>query len=241
MAKRVAIIQSNYIPWKGYFDMINMVDEFVLFDDTQYTRRDWRNRNKIKTAQGASWLTIPVEVKGKYFQAIKDTRVSENDWAEKHWRTIAHSYARAPHFKEYKDRVEAIYRSVADEPHLSLINHRFLKSLCELLGIGTRLSWSMEFQAAEGQTERLLSICKQAGATTYLSGPAAKSYLDESKFLAEGVAVEWMSYDGYPSYPQLHGEFDHGVTILDLIFNTGADAPRFMRSFIGDRAVASLA
>src|ERR1041384_7029573 len=103
MQKMVAIVQSNYIPWKGYFDMIRGVDEFVLYDDVQYTRRDWRNRNRIKTAQGTQWLTIPVEVKGKYLQAIKETKISDPSWGRTHWRTLCHSYNRAPHFRDFQD------------------------------------------------------------------------------------------------------------------------------------------
>jgi hypothetical protein len=101
--KTIAIVQSNYIPWKGYFDLIARVDEFILYDDMQYTRRDWRNRNLIKTAQGLQWLTIPVDVKGKYFQRINETQISDANWAEVHWKSIVHTYARAPFFAQYKD------------------------------------------------------------------------------------------------------------------------------------------
>src|SRR5687768_17987150 len=98
MAKRIAIVQSNYIPWKGYFDLINSVDEFILFDSAQYTRRDWRNRNLVKTSAGPTWLTIPVATKGKFDQRICDTVVSERNWPQQHWKTIAHWYAKATHF-----------------------------------------------------------------------------------------------------------------------------------------------
>src|SRR5262245_25332489 len=109
LPKAVAIVQSNYIPWKGYFDLINLVDEFILYDDVQYTRRDWRNRNKIKTANGPQWLTIPVEVKGKYSQKIKDTMITDPDWAHKHWRSIAHSYSKARCFRQYSEFFEDLY------------------------------------------------------------------------------------------------------------------------------------
>src|SRR5215204_4466106 len=107
--KKVAIVQSNYIPWKGYFDLINLVDEFILFDDMQYTRRDWRNRNIIKTSAGPKWLTIPVAVKGNYFQSIQDTTISDPRWARKHWESIVHSYAKAKSFAMYRDVFEALY------------------------------------------------------------------------------------------------------------------------------------
>ncbi|HRV31517.1 MAG TPA: WbqC family protein [Kiritimatiellia bacterium] len=218
--KKVAILQSNYIPWKGYFDLIHRVDDFVLFDDMQYTRRDWRNRNKIKTANGLLWLTIPVDVKGKYFQAIKDTRISDPGWNQTHWKTICHAYSRAPFFSQYKDFIGQLYAE-ATFPTLSEINFHFLKALCKLLDIQTSFHWSMDFQLAAGKSERLLGICKDLGATHYLSGPAAKDYLDTSIFAAAGIAVEWMDYSHYPEYPQLHPPFEHGVSILDVIFNVG--------------------
>ncbi len=136
MAKSVAIVQSNYIPWRGYFDLINSVDEFILYDDVQYTIRDWRNRNIIKTAQGPKWLTIPVEVKGKYHQKIKDTAISDPGWARKHWATIVHSYSRAPYFAKYRELFENLYLGSEDKM-LSGINHRFLSAICLLLEIGT--------------------------------------------------------------------------------------------------------
>ena len=108
--KKVAILQSNYIPWKGYFDIINMVDEFILYDDMQYTRRDWRNRNQIKTVDGVKWLTIPVESKGKFFQKINETKVSSSKWAQEHWKAICLNYAKAPYFKTYEPLFADIYK-----------------------------------------------------------------------------------------------------------------------------------
>src|SRR5262245_55628331 len=142
MSKKVAIVQSNYIPWKGYFDLINSVDEFILFDDMQYTKRDWRNRNKIKSVKGSLWLTIPVEVTGKYFQKIKETVVSDQTWRQKHWRTIVHSYSKAVYFKIYQDVFEELYLG-SNERFLSEINHRFLQAVCQLLGVKTKITWSM--------------------------------------------------------------------------------------------------
>lgn len=228
--KKIAILQSNYIPWKGYFDLINMVDEFVLYDDVQYTRRDWRNRNKIKTPSGLIWLTIPVEVKGKYFQKINETRISEKDWAKKHWRTISLNYAKARYFREYKEIFEELYLS-CDEEYLSLINYRFITAINQVLGITTKIRWSSEFTLLDGKNERLIGICKECKANVYLSGPAAKDYIDESLFEKEGIKVEWMDYSGYPEYNQLYPPFEHGVSIIDLIFNEGPNATKFMKSF----------
>jgi hypothetical protein len=228
--KRVAVVQSNYIPWKGYFDLINLVDEFVLYDDRQYTRRDWRNRNRIKTPQGSQWLTIPVEVKGRYHQRIDETRIDDPMWAERHWKTLSHTYASAPHFAEYAEVFEALYRNARD-PLLSNVNRTFLEAVCELLGIGTTLSWSSDYDVQGTKLERLLDLCRATGTTAYLSGPSAREYIDESRFEEAGIALEYMDYSGYPEYSQLHPPFDHEVTILDLLFSTGQDATRFMKSF----------
>ena len=228
--KKIAILQSNYIPWKGYFDMINMVDEFILYDDMQYTKRDWRNRNKIKTPQGLKWLSIPVEVKGKYFQKINETKISEKDWAKKHWQQIKHTYAKAKYFKEYKDFFEELYMT-CNEEYLSQINYKFIIAINEILGITTKIRWSSEFELVEGQTEKLLGICKDCNADVYISGPAAKDYFDEELAKKENIKVEWMDYGGYEEYEQLQLPFEHAVTILDLIFNEGSDATKFMKSF----------
>ena len=176
--KKIAILQSNYIPWKGYLELINMVDEFILYDDMQYTRRDWRNRNKIKTPQGLQWLTIPVEIKGKFFQKIKDTRITDKKWNIKHWRTISQNYSKAKYFKDYKDIFEELYLA-CDEEYLSQINYKFITTINEILEIKTKLRWSSEFELLDGQTEKLLGICKDCNADIYLSGPAAKDYFNE--------------------------------------------------------------
>ena len=229
MGKRIAILQSNYIPWKGYFDMINMVDEFILFDDVQYTRRDWRNRNKIKTPQGLQWLTIPVEVRGKYFQKIKDTKISDPNWNRAHWQAIRQNYTRAQYFSEHGDFFETLYQS-ATQSYLSEVNHHFLLAICQLLGVHTQITRSMDYGVIDDKTERLVDLCKKAGATSYLSGPAAKSYINPDLFSIEGIDLEYMDYSGYPEYQQLYPPFKHGVSIVDLIFNTGANARQNMLS-----------
>ena len=230
MSKKIAIIQSNYIPWKGYFDIINRVDEFILVDDVQYTRRDWRNRNKIKSPQGTIWLTIPVEVKGKYEQPIKDTKIADLKWAKKHWTTIMSNYAKAPYFQEYKDQFEACYLNLT-ETSLSQVNYRFIQLINTILGIKTIISWSSDYRIVEGKNERLIALCKQAQATEYISGPSAKGYIDEKLFQQEHIRLTWMDYSGYPEYHQLFPPFDHYVSVLDVIFNEGPNATNFMLSF----------
>ena len=228
--KRVAIVQSNYIPWKGYFDLINSVDELILYDSVQYTRRDWRNRNRIKTRDGCRWLTIPVEVKGRYLQSIAHTRISDLGWRAKHLETVRHSYRRAPFFETYEPLLAGIYEG-ASSPFLSEVNERFIVEICRLLGITTTISRSSQYDLVEGRNERLISLCRQSGAQRYVSGPAARAYLETARFAESSITVEWMDYSGYPEYPQLHPPFEHEVTIIDLLLNVGPLAPKYMKSF----------
>jgi hypothetical protein len=223
--KRVAIIQSNYIPWKGYFDLIAATDEFILYDDAQYTRRDWRNRNQIKTPQGVQWLTVPVRVKGRYHQSIRETEIDGTEWAEQHWTRLRQNYARAPHFARYAPELEALYLHGRHDT-LSALNLAMLTWVNRQLGIATRMSSSSDYTLEGDRTDKLLNLCLQAGATEYLSGPAARDYLDESRFAAAQVAVRWFDYPAYPPYAQLWGEFVHGVTVLDVLFHCGPDARR---------------
>jgi hypothetical protein len=226
--KKVAILQSNYIPWKGYFDMIAAVDEFILYDDMQYTRRDWRNRNQIKTPHGVQWLTVPVLVKGKYHQTIRETEIDGAEWSAAHWKALERNYSRSPHFAEIAAWLEPLYLSESYS-HLSQLNRRLIEATCRFLGIKTFITNSWEYTLVDGKTERLADLCTQAGGTEYISGPAAKDYVDEQVFADMGIRLSWFDYAGYPEYPQLWGEFNHRVTILDLLFNCGKDAPRYMR------------
>ncbi|QVM89948.1 WbqC family protein [Pseudomonas entomophila] len=229
MQKKVAVVQSNYIPWKGYFDLIRSVDAFVLYDDVQYTRRDWRNRNKIKTAQGEHWLSVPVKNRGRYEQLINEVQVSEPDWAARHWKTIEMNYRRAACFNQMELPVRTLYEQAAELADLSAINQLFITGLCALLNIHTPLYRSEHLGRSEaGKNERLIHLCQALGATEYLSGPAASSYLDEAAFAAAGLDVSYMSYAGYPEYPQLFGAFEHAVSVVDLLFNTGSEASNFL-------------
>jgi hypothetical protein len=226
--KRVAIVQSNYIPWKGYFDMIAAVDEFILYDDMQYTRRDWRNRNQIKTPQGQQWLTVPVKVKGRYYQTIRETEIMGEEWAREHWMAFAQNYRRSPHFKEVSALIEPIYLA-RQHAKLSALNRELIEAVCGYLGVRTKISNSWEYTLVDGKTERLADLCAQAGGSEYLSGPSAMDYIDERIFAERAIKLTWFDYSGYPEYPQLWGKFAHEVSILDLLFNCGSEAPRFMR------------
>lgn len=227
--KKILITQSNYIPWIGYFDAISQVDEMVVLDCVQYTRRDWRNRNKILTPKGEQWLTLPVSVKGKYSQSIAETMISDPDWNKKHWLRIKQNYAKAPYFSRYSGEIEKFYQA-ATSKYLSEINILFLKRLCDLLGISTVIKDFRDFQIVDGSSERLLSICKQAGATSYYSGPAAKEYLNLQLFKENGVEVYFFKFDGYPLYKQIYEPNMIHVSILDMLFNIGDGAKDYLGS-----------
>ncbi len=230
MTKKVAISQSNYIPWKGYFDNISQVDEFVLYDDMQYTKRDWRNRNKIKTPQGLKWMSVPVEVKGKFFQKISETIISDVHWSKKHIDLLKQNYSKAPAYKEVFPFIEELYRTANRFKTISEINHHFITQLCNYLHIKTKISFSSDYKLLEeGKTERLVDLCKQMDADEYFTGSAAKSYMDPVLFEKEGVQVTYYEYTGYTEYKQLYEGFEHGVSVLDLIFNEGHNASKFLK------------
>ena len=229
--KKVAIIQSNYIPWKGYFDIVNMVDEFFIFDEVQYTKRDFRNRNLIKTPKGLRWITIPVKVKNRYFQKINETIIVDDSWAESHWNQLRQNYFRSKYFKEYKTIFEDLYLNI-NSRNLSEINLKFLKTINKILGIRTKVSYpNKSSKNIKDKNLRLIEICKESNANIYLSGPSAKKYLDLHEFKNFGIKVEWMSYENYMEYDQLFPPFNHFVSILDLIFNQGLNAKKYMKSF----------
>ena len=224
-----AILQSNYIPWKGYFDIINTADVFIFYDHVQYTKNDWRNRNRIKTPQGTNWLSIPVR-QLDLNQKIEETHVLNHEWRKKHWATLSNFYGKTPGFKLYKDLIEPLYLQ-SEETNLSKINQAFIATIQQILGGTTTIYNSSEFTLAEGKTQTLVDLCQKVGADTYLSGPAAKNYLDVSLFEAAGMQVQWMGYDGYTEYTQPFPPFDHAVSILDLIFCTGASAKQYLKAF----------
>ena len=224
--KRIAILQSNYIPWRGYFDLIAAVDEFILLDEVQYTKNDWRNRNRIKTPRGAEWLSVPV---GQSIgRRIRDVEIRDRRWQEKHWRALECNYRRAPFFGEAASLLSPLYLQ-GRHVRLSELNRAFLEAVCGYLGISTKITDSSEYPHSPGRTERILDLCSRSGAAEYLSGPAGMNYLREEDFGERGIAVRWFDYSGYPPYPQLWGDFIPGVTVLDLLFNCGPHSRRYMK------------
>ena len=211
--KRVAILQSNYIPWKGYFDLVAAVDEFIVYDDVQYTKNDWRNRNRIKTPQGAQWLSIPVG--DAIHRPIRDVGIRRPACGREHWQRLVHNYRRAACFDSVAPWLEPLYTDMPWQK-LSVVNRTFIEAICRFLHIGTRLTDSSDYCLPHtDRNERLISLCRQAGAGVYVSGPSAQSYLDLPAFERAGIEVSWFDYAGYPSYRQLWGGFVHEVSILD--------------------------
>jgi hypothetical protein len=225
MNKSLAILQSNYIPWKGYVDLMARVDEFIYYDEMQYTKNDWRNRNKIKTPQGLHWLSIPAGA--DIHRRICDVSINDPRWAAKHWSTLEANYRRSPCFDEIAAWLEPLYANALD--NLSDVNQSLLEGICKFLGISTRLRRSTDYVLEGGKSEKLVNLCKQAGATEYVTGGAARSYIDEGLFAQEGITVTYFDYAGYPPYPQLWGDFVHEVSILDLLFNCGSETAAYMK------------
>ena len=222
--KRVAVLQSNYIPWKGYFDIIHDVDLFIFYDDLQFTKNDWRNRNRIKAAQGPEWITIPVGQDMN--RLICEVELKDATWQAKHWRTLQQNYGRCPHFNLYKPYFEDLYLG-RRWTNLSELNQSLIQHVSrELLGLPTAFADSRSWQLSGQKLDRLLDLVTQSGATSYLSGPAARDYIEPERFAASGVELRWKDYAGYPEYTQRFPPFEHGVSILDLLFNMGPQAPQ---------------
>ena len=225
--KCVGIIQSSYIPWRGYFDFINSVDIFVIYDDIQCSNgRSWRNRNQVKTKTGLRWLTVPINKKeGMLIDEVLIDRSTL--WENKHRRLLKESLGSAPHFK---DAMDIWAEGIALEHFtISQLNIRLIQLICNYLEITTPIVMSRDYHLTGAKTDRLINLIKKIGGTTYLSGPTAKAYLDENLFRENGISLEYKTYD-YLSYPQLGGDFVGNVTVLDLIANMGKEARQFLPS-----------
>ncbi|MEO8870308.1 MAG: WbqC family protein [Granulicella sp.] len=228
---QVAIIQSSYIPWKGYFDIIHDVDKFIFLDDVQFTIRDWRSRNRIKTAQGPAWLSVPVGAKRS--RLIREVELIDHEWQKTHWKTLTHAYGGTPFFNHYREFFEGIYLG-SRWRNLSQMNQAITTRIAvDLLGVRTSFHDSHEYGCSGKRDDLLLSILKKAEATSYLSGPAAKNYIDPGKFAEAGIELQFKDYSNYPEYPQFHPPFEHAVSIVDLLFHTGPGAKEYLWGWRG--------
>lgn len=220
------ILQPSYIPWRGYFHQIQKADAFVFYDDVQYDKHGWRNRNRLKGSEGGQWITIPVLSKGAVSGlAIHEVRINPSDkaWARKHWASIEQLYGRAPYFDEYAGRLEPHYAKPPEM--LADFTIGLTVAIAGWLGLGPRFERSSELGIGGGKTERLVAIASHLGATRYVTGPSARGYLDERLFEQAGMEVEYMAYD-YAEYEQRFPPFDPQVSVLDLLFMVGPEAGR---------------
>ena len=225
--KKVAIVQSNYAPWLGYFILIASVDEFILYDDAQFTKRDWRNRNKIKTPNGPQWLTVPVATKGKYTQAINETQILDGNWQTQHWKTLCANYKKAHFAEEIFDLLYDTYNTLTWSS-LSELNRHIIMIILNYLGVSTRVTTSSDYSFSGNPSQKLASIAEQAFATHYVSGPTAKTYLDQKLFDDIKIRVEWFNYPQETNYRQLWGEFIPRLSIIDLLMNIGKETKTFI-------------
>lgn len=224
--KKVAVLQSNYIPWKGYFDIIHDVDEFIFHDDLQYTKNDWRNRNIILINGKRHWLTIPVGT--DEHRLIVDVRLNDPSWQRRHFQTLKAAYNRAPHFRRYEEFLRHVYLERRWE-YLFELNRFLIERISrDFLGIETKFTDSRDYRTHGVKHEKLLSLVRAAHADLYLSGPSAKNYIVAEDYARAGIELVWKDYEGYPEYPQRGGGFDHFVSILDLLFNVGDEAPHYI-------------
>jgi len=228
-AMNCVILQPSYIPWRGYFDQIHRADVFVFYDDVQYDKHGWRNRNRVKTPQGTQWLTIPVLSKGNVANKLLIDEVSivwDRAWNADHWATLNHLYGKAPYFHRYAPLLASFYEHHPES--LADFTIDLTIALARELGIDkTRFVRSSSLLAEGSKTDRLVHILQAVDATRYISGPAAKEYMEEEKLRAADISLEYMTYD-YPEYEQLYPPYDPQVSILDLLFMTGPEAPAYI-------------
>lgn len=224
---RVVILQSNYIPWKGYFDLMNLADLFIVYDSVQYTKNDWRNRNQLVGPIGATWLTIPVNTAGLPDQTINEAEVSDSRWTRKHWMTIRQLLGKQPFFANYSEAWESWFRAASETSSLHEINLIFLRALASQLSINTPILCDTEFdyiKPNDSPTERLVRLCQAASADEYVTGPSGLNYLRLDQFRSAGIDVKQICYSGYPEYPQASASFTPYVSVLDLLANVGSEA-----------------
>ena len=216
---RVTILQPSYLPWLGFFEQMSRSDKFVLLDDVQYTRRDWRNRNRIRVRENWIWLTVPVQQKSRFSQSLLETRIDNSvSWRRKHLETLRQHYCKAPFFEKYFPRCQQVYEK--DWTFLFDLCLETINLIKEEMGIETPLLRSSEMKPGGEKTERLVSICRELGATHYLSGESGSNYIAEEDFSSQGIALEYQNYE-HPVYSQRYTGFVPHLSAIDLLFNCG--------------------
>lgn len=232
-ARTVVVTQSNYVPWRGWFEMLGRANCWVVLDSVQYTRRDWRNRNRIKTKDGLVWLTIPVRPGNHRETAIDEVLIDGVAWIDRHIETIRHAYRKAKHFPDVMPWLEAQFLAAREMERLSAFNVLLAQSFLARLGVDVAVRRDTDLLGRDvlsglDPTQRLVRLAEAVGAERYVTGPAARGYMDETAFAARSISVEWMDYGLQEPYPQLWGEFEPAVSIIDLMMNLGDDAPEWI-------------
>jgi hypothetical protein len=218
----LVVLQPGYLPWLGFFDQLRRADVFVYYDDVQYDTHGWRNRNRIKTPQGPLWLTVPVRHAGLNKPRILDVEIDpRSTWARKHVQSIRQAYAGALCLADYLPPLEELL--LRRWERLVDLDIAVTGLMAEWLGLRRRIVRASDLGIGGGQSERLVSLCRHFGASTYLSGAAARDYLDVPLFAAQGIDVRWQEFV-HPTYRPLHGAVVPYLSALDVVLNEGEGA-----------------
>ena len=220
---KIGILQPGYLPWLGFFEQMHKSDVFVIYDDVQYDKESWRNRNRIKTANGVQWLTVPVMVRLETHPLVHEVKIdNKTNWRKKHLSSIRQNYSKAPYFKEYIAVFEEAY--LKEWECLMDIDMYFILRLTECLGMeNKKIVKSSTLNTTGDRIERLINICKLFNADTFYEGAAGRNYIDDADFAKHGIKVEYQDYK-HPVYKQLHGDFVPYLSVIDLLFNHGKES-----------------
>jgi hypothetical protein len=232
--KTIGILQPGYLPWLGFFEQLYRSDIFVIYDDVQYDKHSWRNRNRIKTPTGPIWLTVPVLTRGKSGQLVSETLIdNRSHWGEKHLKALQANYARAPFFKEYYPVLGSVLST--PQERLADLDAALIQKIAGLLNLKTEIIRSSQLNIQGDKINRLISLCRHFGAGVFYEGKAGEDYIEPREFGKNGIRVEFQNYQ-HPVYRQLHGEFVSHLSIADLLFNHG---PESLKILIGEAAVSN--
>lgn len=218
----IGILQPGYLPWLGFFEQIYRSDMFVFYDDVQYDKNGWRNRNRIRTASGVQWLTVPVLLKNESKQIIKDVKINnQENWRKKHLTSIRTNYSKGEYFNDYFPLLEKIY--AREWNYLIDLNMELVYVLCDMLGLKKPFKFSSELDVEGDKNSRLVNICNKLGANKFYEGQTGKEYINMDVFKSAGIEVEFQNYK-HPEYSQLYGDFIPYLSVIDLLFNEGSQS-----------------